>query len=405
MKQIIALLLFTLLLGCSQKFITADDSGSTPEGVAEVVQGNNQLAFDLYGQFEQEVGDGNIFFSPYSISVALTVAYEGARGQTAEEMETVLHIPADAAFRQPNFAHIYNQLNEGDKDYKLSTANGLWAQQDYPFRQDYTATIESYYGGRVTNLDFSKSAEAAKTINTWVEGQTNDRIKDLLDPSQVNGARLVITNAIYFKGDWLKEFDKKKTRDDTFTTGSGAAVQVPMMQLTGENARFNYAGTVDVQVLELPYKGKELSMLVILPKEGAEPELTLENLAMWRAMMHSQSVNVYLPRFTFETKYYMADTLKQMGMNMPFSGSADFSGMTEYQTGLYISEVIHQAFVEVNEEGTEAAAATAVVMEDLAAPHKTSIEFRADHPFTFVIQQKETGNILFMGRVSDPSLS
>jgi len=387
--------------------VKVDDSRWTPEGVNVVVNANNQFAFDLYSQFKEESKDENIFFSPYSISVALTMTYEGAKGQTAEEMRSVLHIPEDANLRRPNFAKIINEINKKDKKYKLSTANALWAQKDYEFLEEYTNTVEKYYGGKVTNLDFVGETEKSRqTINIWVEEQTNNKIKDLIPPGVLDElTRLVLTNAIYFKGTWVLQFDPKDTQDEGFTTSAGQTVKVPMMRLTGEDAEFNYAETDKVQILEMPYEGEDLSMLIILPKENdlenIEESITPEKLSEWKNILKKQRVDIFIPKFKFETKYFMVDTLKKMGMVSAFNAPpADFSGM-DGTKNLKIQNVIHQAFVEVNEEGTETAAATAVIVGRESV--QITPVFRADHPFIFIIQQKDTGNILFLGRVSDPT--
>jgi serpin B len=381
-----------------------DESGSTTEGVNVVVNANNQFALDLYSRYRTQEED-NIFFSPYSISTALAMTYEGAKGQTAEEIQKVFYFPKDEKIRRPNFAKIYNEINKKDKKYTLNAANALWAQRDYQFLSEYFSTIEKYYGGKVTNLDFRKDAEGSRvTINNWVEDQTNDRIKDLIPAGLIDAmTRLVLTNAIYFKGDWALKFDKSQTREADFQTSPTKTIKVPMMSLTGAEVKFNYAETDDLQILEMPYSGGELSMLVFLPKnnnlQGLEQSLNLEKLNEWKNMLKEKTIDVYMPKFKFETKYFMAEDLAEMGMPTAFSDAADFSGMTGKQD-LYIDQVIHQTFVEVNEEGTEAAAATAEPMESLAI---MSTVFRANHPFIFLIQEKNTGNILFLGRVVNPS--
>lgn len=382
-----------------------DETGATTEGVNAVVNANNQFALDLYSKYKTQE-EGNIFFSPYSISTALTMTYEGAKGQTAEEMQKVFYFPKDEKIRRPAFAKIYNEINKKDKKYTLNTANALWAQKDYQFLSEYFSTVEKYYGGKVVNLDFINDPEGSRiTINNWVEDQTNDRIKDLI-PAKILGVdtRLVLTNAIYFKGDWVLKFDKSQTREENFKVSLTKTVKAQMMSLTGEKAKFNYAETDDLQILEMPYSGEELSMLVFLPKnnnlQGLEQPLTLEKLNEWKNMLKEKKIDVYMPKFKFETKYFMAKDLAEMGMPTAFSGAADFSGMTG-RRNLYISKVIHQAFVEVNEEGTEAAGATAVIMNEKGAIMSTVL--RADHPFIFLIQEKNTGNILFLGRVVDPS--
>lgn len=394
------------LSGSGGKISRVDDTGASLEGVEVIIDANNEIAFELYSQFNQENKDSNIFFSPYSISIALTMTYEGAKGQTAKEMQSVFHIPEDAKVRRPNFARIFNEINKKDKEYKLSTANALWAQKDYNFLEEYTNNVEKYYGGKVTNLDFTGEGEKCRQIiNKWVEDQTNDKIKDLIPQGVLNAyTRLVLTNAIYFKGTWVKQFDEKDTKEEDFTMTSGNAVKVTMMRLTGDDAKFNYAETDEIQILEMPYHGEDVSMLIILPKgndlANIEKSITLEKLSEWKNMLNERRVDIFIPKFKFETKYFMAKALSDMGMPTAFGSTADFSGM-DGTRDLFIQNVIHQAFVEVNEEGTEAAAATGVVMGITSVGPRIPI-FRADHPFIFIIQERETGNILFLGRVSDP---
>ena len=383
----------------------ADDSKSTPEGVNKIIKSNNQFAFDLYLKLKDvpEYNESNIFFSPYSISVALGMTYEGAKGETAEEIQSVFYFPEDKNIRQPSFAKIYNQINKVDEKYELHTANALWAQKDYKFLEEYINTIEKYYVGKVTNVDFINATEDARvTINKWVEEQTNNKIKNLIPAGVLNAlTRLVLTNAIYFKGLWIKQFDKEETREEDFKVSTEKTVKVDMMSIAGEE--FNYHENEELQILELLYEGEDLSMLIILPKENdlksLEDSFSLEKLYKLRNNLGEQQVDVYIPKFKFETKYFMVKTLEEMGMPTAFSMDADFSGM-DGTTDLFIANVIHQAFVDVNEEGTEAAAATGVVMELKAAMPTV---FRADHPFIFMIQERESGNILFLGRVINPT--
>jgi len=378
-----------------------DDSGATASSVEATVEAYNDFAFDLYGRYS--AGDGNILFSPYSISTALSMTYEGARGETAEEMEAVFGFLEDPSERLPSVAGIYNTLNEEGRDYALHTVNALWIQRDYPVQEDYVDAIIGYYGGDVNALDFvAEPDESRVTINEWVEERTNDRIKDLFPSGSIDAdVRLVLTNAIYFKGDWLYEFDEEATGEEEFHVTPTTSVTVDMMSLRDD---FNYAETDELQLLELPYTGEDVSMLILLPKEGrmgdVEAQLSAERLGEWVDVMEGTAVNVYLPRFTFETKYFMMEDLAEMGMPTAFTDAADFSGMTGNRE-LFIDKVIHQAFIEVNEEGTEAAAATGVSMRLSAAmPEEV---FRADRPFIFLIRDMDTGLILFMGRVTDPS--
>jgi serpin B len=381
----------------------ANQTGFTKEGKEEVVSANNQFAFDLYEKLIKE-NDGNIFYSPYSISTALAMTYEGAKEKTAEEIKSVFHFPETNILR-PNFAAIYNDINKENEEHTLKTGNALWLQDKYPILEDYLSRVENYYGGKASILDFINEAEKSRqTINSFIEEQTNGKIKDLIPSGYINAiTRLVLTNAIYFKGTWKWEFDETDTKDEPFRKSSGDIVNVPMMNMRPEETEFNYAETEKVQILELPYKGEKISMLILLPKENLESienELTAENLKKYKNQMEKTELNsITLPKFEFETKYFMANTLSDLGMPIAFTNSADFSGMTGNKD-LFISEVIHQAYIGVDEKGTEAAAATAVIMELKAVPMDN---FRADHPFLFAIQEKDTGNILFIGRVMDPS--
>lgn len=373
-----------------------------------VVEAHNRFAFDLYRRYS--FASGNIFFSPYSISTALAMTYEGAKGATAEEMQSVFYFPQDENTRRSGYEILCGDINRKDKKYTLSTANALWAQKDYPFLQGYFAAVEKHYGGRVVNMDFVKAPEISRRkINRWVEEQTGDKIKDLI-PSGLIGplTRLVLTNAIYFKGEWVRQFDSKKTEEQDFKVAQDKTSRVPMMQSAGPDSVFNYAENSALQILEMPYSGNELSMLLLLPKrhdiKPMEEMLSPSKLSEWKRVMKEQRVDVFIPRFKFETKYFMAKDLADMGMKTAFTGSADFTGMSGKRE-LFISEVVHQAFVEVNEEGTEAAAATAVVMRLTAMhPGEPAVPvFRADRPFIFIIQQKATGHILFLGRVGNPA--
>jgi len=373
--------------------------------VNNVVNSINQFAFDLYPALKNK--EENIFFSPYSLSTAMAMTYEGARGKTAEEIRQVFHYPEDIEILRRGYAETINQINKKDKKYELHTANALWAQKNYPFLPEYFKTVEKYYGGKVTNVDFAWDTENSRlTINKWVEEQTRNRIKDLIPQGVITSlTRLVLTNAIYFKGNWETQFPKGNTKEAEFRASVDKKVRVPMMFIGGR--KFNYAENEALQLLELPYAGNELSMLILLPRNElseVEPYLKADKIQDLMKDMRQEEVDVYLPRFKFETKYLMGGEkgiLGRMGMPTAFSEMrADFSGMTG-KPDLYITEVVHQAFVEVNEEGTEAAAATGIIMGAKAVLMKKV--FRADHPFIFFIQEKRTGAILFFGRVIDPT--
>lgn len=390
-------------------------SAGTPEDAGAVAIANNRFAFDLYSRLAKDhrYTESNLFFSPFSISSALAITYEGAKGKTADEIRSVFYFPKNDTARRVGFMDLNAGINSGDPRYSLRTANALWAERTYPFLTEYVTTAERYYGAKTTNLDFKGHPEDSRiTINTWVEDKTEDRIRDLIPAGVIDPmTRLVITNAIYFKGDWVKQFDKNKTADAEFRTAPGKTVTVPMMQRTDEGAVYLYADNSDLQMLSMPYEhttGKALSMVILLPREDSltttEASLNTDTLSALKQSATPRRVMVYFPKYTLDTKYSLPDTLGAMGMPTAFTGNADFSGM-DGTKDLLISDVIHQAFVDVNEEGTEAAAATAVVMKLAAAPANPEPVpvFRADHPFIFLIQDDETGSILFMGRVVNPA--
>ena len=409
----------TVLAGCTGVQDAASPEPTPPAGedIPEaggndsVAAGNNRFAFDLYQELRNDpaYAEENLFFSPYSISSALAITYEGARGRTADEIRAVFHLPVDDTARREGFLAIDAGINSEDSGYTLRTANALWAEETYPFLQDYIETAGRYYSANVTNLDFTTQPEASRiTINRWVEERTNDLIKDLLPEGSISPlTRLVITNAIYFKGTWVKQFDENKTANLHFWKGPGESVLVPMMQRNDEEAIYGYAETDDLQVLEMPYaheNGAGLSMLVILPDEieAAEESLDAQKIDDLRQSLTERRVNVYFPKFSLETTYPLAETLAAMGMPTAFTDAADLSGMDGTQN-LFVSSVVHKAFVDVNEEGTEAAAATGVIinMKTSLGGDETPV-FRADHPFIFAILDNDTGTILFMGRVVDP---
>lgn len=384
------------------------DEGATPAGAEAVVEASNSFGFDLLAQLAAEKPNANLFFSPYSIATALGMTAEGAAGQTLSEMRTVLALPSDDSIRLPAVGALYNRLNASERPITLRTANALWPDRAFALDERFAGTVAAYYGGLVQPVDFRGDPEAARqTINDWVAEETNDRIQDLLSKGSVGASTpLVLTNAIYFKGTWHLQFDETNTTQDTFSIDETTTVVVPLMQLTGEDAEFPYAETEAAQVLELPYEGEDLAMLAILPRTGSLADLTRSltatTVTTWRDELREQRVDVFLPRFTLETKYSLPQELSALGMPTAFSPAADFSGMTGDPNELMIDDVIHQAFVEVNEEGTEAAAATAVSMRETSIAAAPPV-FRADRPFLFLIHDRESDAILFLGVVRDPS--
>lgn len=369
---------------------------------AQVVRGNTEFACDLFGQLKSE--PGNLFFSPFSISTALAMTAAGAQGPTLAEMVKTLHLP-ESELAHAGFAELMQQFNAGSSEYQLAVANALWGQKGFAFRQDFLDRIAKYHGGGLRDVDFKQPEPAAATINRWVSDVTKDRIKDLVSPQMLKPlTRLVLTNAIYFKGQWQYTFRKELTRDEPFFVTESNSNPVPMMHLSGD---FRFAEVDGVQVLELPYKGRRLSMVLLLPKEKhqlakqVQPMLNPVSLARLLAAGTTKPGNVALPRFEFRTSYSLGDPLQNLGMKLAFSNGADFTGMTTTEP-LKIDLVIHKAFVKTDEEGSEAAAATAVIMERAPAPIIDRFNFRADHPFVFMIRDNQTGSLLFLGRVSNP---
>lgn len=402
-------LLWSLLIPCLVLPLGATGAEMKPSATADrtaVTEGNNVFAVALYGRLRHQ--SGNLFFSPESISTALAMAYAGARDSTASEMAKTLHFTLPPDKLHPAMGGLMRDLNSTHEGYQLSVANALWAQQGYTFLDDFLSLLKTDYGAGLNQVNFKGATEAARlTINQWVEQKTQDKIKDLLQPGSLrSNTRLVLTNAIYFKGDWETQFDKAQTKDEDFHLAPALTTTAPLMHREG---RFSYFDGGAFQILEIPYKSKELSMIVFLPKDAGglsalEQSLTGSTLQQWLGKLASvPKVIVTMPKFKMTQQFELGSTLSAMGMPQAFSGSADFSGMTGHRD-FAISEVIHKAYVDVNEEGTEAAAATAVNMRALAmrAPEGPPPVFRADHPFVFMIRDNRSASILFMGRMADP---
>jgi len=385
-------------------------TASYSQTATDTTQANNQFAFDLYSHLS--TGEKNIFFAPYSLSSALSMTYEGARNQTADEMRTVLHLPSDDIMRRIEDSELIERMNSADKPYELSTANALWVQKAFPFKEDYLKLVKYTYYAEARNLDFFNDPEGSRvSINNWVLEKTKNRINNLLPPKSIKkDTRLILTNAVYFKGKWSIPFKKEATKQDAFWISQTESVQTAMMGLVGKS--FKYAENEQAQIIELPYKGEDLSMLIILPLgkdiQPIEKIINESTLKQWDETLTKQPVNVFIPKFKFDADYQMKDILVGMGMKNAFNKKvADFSAMAYLKPDehLYIDQVYHKAWIDVNEEGTEAAAATAVVVRHSKAIMRNPTQpkiFRADHPFIFVIQDNKTGHILFIGRVSDP---
>jgi serpin B len=386
------------------------------QGGKEMAESVNRFGIDLYEAVSH--GEENLFLSPYSVSVALAMTREGARGQTAEQMDAVLHFP------KQRLGEHYRALLDGlaprqveDRDemgrskgkvatYQLQVANRLFGQKGYPFVDGFTSLLKDVYGAPLERIDYGDSAAARQRINAWVAENTKDKIKNIVPPGLPTGdTRLTLANAIYFKASWFEPFKERNTKQKPFH-GAGGQVQAKLMHRVDH---YHYAEDDAVQVLELTYRGHDTSMVVVLPKQrdglkAVEESLSHEKLAGWLGAMNHTKVDVQLPRFEFTAPLNLGDTLKAMGMPLAFDPSkADFSGMTGEEP-LFIGAVLHKAFVAVDEAGTEAAAATVVMMMAGSAPRpELPKPFVADHPFLFLIRHRKTGCILFMGRLTDPT--
>ncbi len=374
------------------------------ETANSVLEANNKFALQYYSQISAE-NDENIFFSPTSISTAFAIAYEGARGETAKEIRQVFGFSTNQDDLRKSFLNMINNLNQTDSNYKLKTANALWLAKDFQPSVEYIDIVKLFYQSKISKVDFI-SNEGVKTINDWTNLKTEGKIPYILDEGSTDrSTRLIITNAIYFNGTWVKQFDKNNTKNDEFSINSSEKVTVPMMKLL--NTSFNYFKNDQLQILELPYKGDRLAMLILLPNEvdgikKLERSLSIENITKWKNDIHRNHLDViYLPKFTFETEYGLGKDLIDMGIRNAFDPKlADFSGITPHED-LFIQKAIHKAYVDVNEVGTEAAAVTAIGIGVTSAAPPPKV-FRADHPFIFIIHEKENGNILFLGRVMNP---
>lgn len=374
----------------------------TSTDLAPLVDGNTAFAVDLYQQLRD--APGNLFFSPTSISTALAMTYAGARGETAVQMAHTLHFTLPEEQLHPAFAALQTHLKaiQAQGAVALHVANALWPQLGYAFLAAFLDLCERHYGVTITPVDYGDPEAARGQINAWVEEKTQDKIKELLKPIHVRpDATLILVNAIYFKGDWASQFDAARTQTAPFWITPEKSTPTPLMAQT---LTCGYAEFDALQALELAYLGDDLSMLIVRPqaKDGLaalEQQLTPANLARWRSALRRREVEVWLPRFKLEGAFELNQELIALGMVDAF-GAADFSGMTG-QRDLFISVVVHKAFVDVNEKGTEAAAATAVVKTRSSLPPPPPT-FRADHPFLFLIQERRTGSVLFLGRLVEP---
>ncbi len=407
-KHILYASLFTLIVifaGCSHKAKKTDTSMQHEEQIP-IPMANNNFAFDLLKEIPYD--DDNMVVSPFSISTALAMTYTGAREATLEEMATVMHFDRNQERFHKEYGEYLASLNKLAADnIQLNIANSLWAQEDYHFLDSFFEINKQHYDSETFQVNFQTNREQVRTdINDWVYDETREKIKDLIVPGVLtDDTRLVLVNAIHFFGPWLTEFDPDVTRENVFFLQDRQTVMADFMF---RSEHFNYYQDEQLQALEIPYSGEDFSMLLVLPGEGVplqdiEKEMDADAFAQIIAEMQHTEVDVFVPKYEAETKLDLEETLMAMGMQRPFNRMADFSGMTG-KLDLKIDKVIHQAMIEVAEEGTEAAAATAVVVI-----RKTSIDpdprtvFMANRPFMFFIKDNTHNSILFTGRVMNPA--
>jgi len=382
-----------------------------PQGeLAELVAGNSAFAFDLYQELRGE--EGNLFYSPFSISIALAMTFAGARTTTEQAMADTMHFTLGQDGVHPAFNLLDQELagreepaNEyADDGFKLRIANSIWGQKGYPFVQLFLDTLAENYGAGLRLLDYGADPEACRlVINDWVEDKTEGKIEDLIPPGSITElTRLVLTNAIYFKAAWNEPFKEENTAPGEFTRADGSTATVEMMN---QEAGLFYAAGDGYEAVELPYDGEQLSMVLVVPAAGEfdtfEAGLTAGRIDEILDAREYKIVTLGLPKFEYDFSVKLKDALKNMGMAEAFTFSSDFTGMTAAAEKVRISEVIHKAYVGVNEAGTEAAAATAVIMEGSGMPDHVTLTI--DRPFLFLIRDVPTGTILFVGRVLDPT--
>jgi serpin B len=424
MKKIFFLLVIVFMLtSCSILENPTKDSIAKSEKVrnenpvvniddqAALVKGNNEFGISLYKSLAEE--NTNIIFSPYSISVALAMAQAGARNQTLNQMNDVLHfaLPQDSLHQTFNALQLalnsreQNNENNKEKDFELNIANAIWGEKTYTFLPEYLDLLAENYGAGIRLMDFKNNTDGSrKEINQWIIDETDQKIKDLLAEGTITPqTRLVLTNAIYFKAEWMSQFEEDRTKPDDFTLLDGNVIQVPMMTQSGN---FAYLQGDGFQAVSLPYKGNKLSMLILLPDQGnfdqIKNEMSADQLSSLMNNLQNAEVDLSMPKFKVESSFGLKDVLSEMGMPDAFEpGTADLSGM-DGTKDLYISAVEHKAYIDVDENGTEAAAATAIVVGLTSMPVEVN-KLKIDRPFVYFILDNETGTILFMGQMLDPN--
>jgi serpin B len=411
LSMMILLLVFS---SCSKKELIREQGCIEKNPIDDIVsqdsiiRGLNEFSFELYRELNQSYSE-NIFFSPLSISAALAMTYAGAENTTAAEMRNTMNFGPQRMDFHKEYGNVLDTLSMNNEDFEMNIANAIWVQKKYALLKKYQSIVQNAYLSESRELDFEHQGEVSRSIiNSWVEDKTNNRIKDLIPPNVITpDTRLILTNAVYFNAEWANPFNEKMTRKEPFYLLDGSEIFCDMMY---QSYYFQYSQSARYQILEIPYKGYDYSMIIILPKTTLGINQLIDKLDVSVLEKHDENkkgeeVQVNFPKFKMDTDYSLVDALYKMGMHEAFSTQADFSAMTGGKD-LMISDIIHKAFIEVDEKKTEAAAATAVIMKLTSMPSvpKMPIEFRADHPFIFMIRHNATKAIIFMGQISKPEL-
>ena len=390
MKYIFSIL---LILGT---FLTL---GNARGNYQESVEKSNQFALDMYAKLSQK--KGNVFFSPYSIYNALAMTSLGAHANTRKEMDAVLYFGKDKKHDMQNIAKLNTLITSSSKDNKFSLANALWGQKGFPFLDTFLTDVQETFDGGLYRVDFVKEkAKTLSTINKWVNHKTENKIQNLITASDINtNTRLILTNAIYFNGKWAHSFKKKQTRKSKFFISDKKHITIPMMF---QKKDYQYYEDKAYQAIKIPYKNHTFSMLIVLPKnkKSEKRNLTLNMINKISSQLKQKKISLHIPKFKIGSKYYLRPILSSMGMSEAFNDHADFSKMNT-TIGLKIAEVIHKAYISIDEEGTEAAAATAVIMMKRSLQLNRSMNI--NRPFVFLIRHEKTKEILFIGRINNPS--
>jgi serpin B len=379
-------------------------SASALAQIAEkATQGNNRFTMELYHQLRKE--PVNMFYSPLSISSAFAMTYAGAKGETATQLQQTLHFGPNTDAFHSEYAQLNTLLNKEKEGLSLSLANAVWIQSGLKLQPIFSETLTQHYGAGLKRTSFSEDPAGSRDrINNWVEEKTHDKITDLLPQSAIKrSTQMILVNALYFKGDWATPFKEENTKEDTFYVFKKCHTQAQMMN---QSLNTSYYEDKMAQVVELPYEGGDVSMILIVPKKrfdllAVEKNFTHTLYQEYLQKMKHTKVQLTLPKFTMERTYSLSEPLQQLGMTLPFTSNADFTGMTD-QTKLVIDKVLHKTYIDVNEVGTEAAAATAITMVKTSMV-RNQATVKANHPFMFLLKDNKTSAILFMGRIMDPN--